>query len=162
MRGMGVSSDGMRPMLTSTVLEQHLDSTMPHVIPAAPLAAVFRARQLAAFALFLSGSCALAAPASIDLPGPTVYPESLSSSKDGTLYVGDLADGGVLRIRPNGAPEKWIKPGAFGSASVLGVLVDEPSNTLWVCSNDLLSLGLKVPGAAAGSALIGFDLKTGS
>ena len=135
---------------------------MPHVIPAAPLAATFRARQLAAFALFLTGSCALAAPGSIDLPGPTVYPESLSSSKDGTLYVGDLADGGVLRIRPNGAPEKWIKPGAFGSASVLGVLVDEPSNTLWICSNDLSSMGLKVPGAATGSALIGFDLKTGT
>ena len=134
---------------------------MPHLIPPAPLAVCLRARLPAVFAFLLSGGCALAAPTSIDLPGPSVYPESLSSSKDGTLYVGDLADGGVLRVRPNGAPEKWIKPGAFGSASILGVLVDESSNTLWVCSNDLSSMGLKVPGAATGSALIGFELKTG-
>jgi streptogramin lyase len=135
---------------------------MPHLIPAAHLAATFRATLLAAFALSLSGGWAIAAPTSIDLPGATVYPESLSSSKDGTLYVGDLADGGVLRIQPNGAPERWIKPGAFASASVLGVLVDEPSNTLWICSNDLSNMGIKVPGTAAGSALIGFDLKTGA
>lgn len=135
---------------------------MPHPMSAAPRAAACRAGLPAAFALFLSGGWALAASTSIDLPGATVYPESLSSSKDGTLYVGDIADGGVLRIRPNGAPERWIKPGAFGSASVLGVLVDEPSNTLWICSNDLSSMGIKVPGAAAGSALIGFDLKSGS
>ena len=31
----------------------------------------------------------------------------------------------------------WIKPGAFGSRSTLGVLVDERSNLLWVCSNDV-------------------------
>lgn len=135
---------------------------MPHLMSAAPRAATFRAGLPAVFALFLSSGWALAASTSIDLPGATVYPESLSSSKDGTLYVGDIADGGVLRIRPNGAPERWIKPGAFGSASVLGVLVDEPSNTLWICSNDLSGMGIKVPGAAAGSALIGFDLKTGS
>jgi sugar lactone lactonase YvrE len=121
-----------------------------------------RVSLLAAIALCLSGSWALAAPASIDLPGARVFPESLSSSKDGTLYVGSLADGGVLRIRPNGTPEKWIKPGAFGSASILGVLVDEASNTLWVCADDLSGMGLKIPGAAAGSALIGFDLQSGA
>lgn len=116
---------------------------------------------LAATAM-LAATGALAAPASIDLPGATAYPESLSSSSDGTLYVGDLADGGVFRIRPNGKPERWIKPGAFGSASILGVLVDEPSNTLWVCSDDLSSAGITVQGGGAGSALIGFDLKSGS
>ncbi len=117
---------------------------------------------LVAVALCSSGMGALAAPTSIDLPGATAYPESLSSSKDGTLYVGNIPDGGVLRIRPNGQPERWIKPGAFGSASILGVLVDEASNTLWVCSDDLSSAGIKIPGAPVGSALIGFDLQSGS
>jgi sugar lactone lactonase YvrE len=121
-----------------------------------------RARHLAfSLTLILVGRCAIGAPVSIDLPGDKAYPESLSSSKDGTLYVGNLAEGGVVRIRNNAKPEKWIKPGAFGSASILGVLVDESANTLWVCSNDLSSTGIKVPGAAAGSSLIGFDLKTG-
>jgi sugar lactone lactonase YvrE len=135
---------------------------MQHSVSAARLAVNLRAALLAVFAVLLSTTSVPAAPTSIDLPGDTAFPESLSSSKDGTLYVGDLFDGGILRIRPNGTPERWIKPGAFGSASILGVLVDEPSNTLWVCSNDLSSIGAKVPGAAEGSALIGFDLKTGS
>jgi sugar lactone lactonase YvrE len=78
------------------------------------------------------------------------------------LYVGSLAEGGVVRIKPNGAPEVWIKSGTFGSASILGVLADEPSNTLWVCSDDLSSAGIKVAGAKSGSAVIGFDLKTGA
>jgi DNA-binding beta-propeller fold protein YncE len=113
------------------------------------------------FTLILTGQWAIGAPGSIDLPGDKAYPESLSSSKDGTLYVGNLAEGGVLRIRSNAKPEKWIKPGAFGSASILGVLVDEPANMLWVCSNDLSSTGIKIPGGVAGSSLVGFDLKTG-
>jgi streptogramin lyase len=135
---------------------------MRHLIPAARLALNLPAALLAVFAVLLSTTSVPAAPTSIDLPGDTVFPESLSSSKDGTLYVGALGDGGILRIRPNGTPERWIKPGAFGSASILGVLVDEPSNTLWVCSDDLSDSGVKVPGAAAGSALIGFDLTTGA
>ena len=40
---------------------------------------------------------ALSAPASIALPGERAYPESLSSTQDGTLYVGNIAQGGVLR-----------------------------------------------------------------
>jgi sugar lactone lactonase YvrE len=116
-----------------------------------------------AAAMALSGfGMSVAAPSSIDLPGAMAYPESLSSDKDGTLYVGNFAEGGVLRVRPNGKPEQWIKPGAFGSASILGVLVDESSGTLWVCSNDLSGSGIKVAGSVPGSALIGFDLQTGT
>jgi sugar lactone lactonase YvrE len=119
-------------------------------------------RSMLFFVLTLTVNLSVAAPASIDLPGSRAYPESLSSSKDGTLYVGNAAEGGVLRIRPQGRPEQWIKPGSFGSASTLGILVDEGSNTLWVCSNDLSSTGQNVPGGGPGSALLGFDLKTGS
>lgn len=98
----------------------------------------------------------------IELPGSRVFPESLSSSRDGTLYVGSFAEGGVLRIRPKGQPEQWIGAGSFGSASILGVVVDENSNTLWVCSNDMTSIGIKIRGGGTGSALLGFDLNTGS
>src|SRR5271156_4633978 len=111
--------------------------------------------------MWFVSTLAVAAPASISLPSERAFPESLSSTQDGTLYVGSLADGGVVRIKPNATPEVWIKPGTFGSASILGVLADEPSNTLWVCSDDLSSAGIKVAGAKSGSAVIGFDLKTG-
>jgi sugar lactone lactonase YvrE len=43
----------------------------------------------------------------------------------------------------------------------LGVLADEASKTLWVCSNDLSAMGVQTPGSASGSALKGFDLNTG-
>jgi sugar lactone lactonase YvrE len=99
---------------------------------------------------------------SIELPGDQVFPESITSTQDGTLFVGSLATGGVIRIKPDtGKPEVWIEPGAFGSRSILGVLAHEPSNTLWVCSNDLTAIGIKAAGSASGSAIKGFDLKTG-
>jgi sugar lactone lactonase YvrE len=100
--------------------------------------------------------------ASIELPGDQVFPESITSTQDGTLFVGSLGGGGVIRIKPDTEkPEVWIKPGAFDSRSILGVLAHEPSNTLWVCSNDLTAIGIKAAGTATGCAIKGFDLKTG-
>ncbi len=99
---------------------------------------------------------------SIALPGDHVFPENIASTRDGTLYVGSLGAGGVFRIsgqRP--PPELWIKPGAFGSRSVLGVLADERANRLWVCSNDLSAAGVPGPNNEPGSSLKGFDLRTG-
>jgi streptogramin lyase len=110
----------------------------------------------------LMGSSALAVPASIDLPGNRVFPENIASARDGTLYVGSLGSGGIIRIKPGAAKaEIWIKPGAFGSRSIFGVLADERSNTLWACSNDLSALGVVIASSETGSALKGFDLKTG-
>jgi hypothetical protein len=43
----------------------------------------------------------------------------------------------------------------------LGVFADEASNTLWACSNDLSASGGPATGRDTGSALKGFDLKTG-
>ena len=111
---------------------------------------------------WLLASSAFAVPASIGLPGDRVFPENITSTKDGTLYVGSLGSGGIIRIRPGAAKgEIWIKPGAFGSRSIFGVLADERSNTLWACSNDLAALGIAIASTENGSALKGFDLKTG-
>ena len=110
----------------------------------------------------LMGSSAFAVPASIGLPGDRVFPENITSTEDGTLYVGSLGSGGIIRIKPGSAKaEIWIKPGAFGSRSIFGVLADERSNTLWACSNDLSTLGVVVASMEKGSALKGFDLTTG-
>jgi sugar lactone lactonase YvrE len=110
----------------------------------------------------LVGSSALAVSASIDLPGDRMFPENIASAKDGTLYVGSLGSGGIIRIKPGAAKaEIWVKPGAFASRSIFGVLADERSNTLWACSNDLSALGLVIASSETGSFLKGFDLKTG-
>jgi sugar lactone lactonase YvrE len=104
-----------------------------------------------------------AVPSVIDLPGERAFPESITAASDGTLYVGSLGAGGIYRVKPHTyKPEPWIKPGSFGSRSILGVLVDEKSNTLWACSNDLSELGVAVPGSDTKATLKNFDLKTGA
>jgi sugar lactone lactonase YvrE len=105
---------------------------------------------------------ASAAPSEVALPGDRAFPESLSSTHDGTLFAGSFAEGGIFKAAPGAAAaEVWIKPGANGSRSTFGVLADEKSNTLWVCSNDASAFGVPGPGTAKGSALVAFDLKTG-
>jgi hypothetical protein len=53
-------------------------------------------------------------------------------------------------------------PGAFGAPASIALPGDRVfSNTLWVCSNDLSAIGVTVPSTESGSALKGFDLKTG-
>jgi sugar lactone lactonase YvrE len=110
----------------------------------------------------IGASLATAAPA-IVLPGELAYPESLAASSDGTLFIGSAKAGGVLRVTPGSSkPTQWIAPATFGTRSIFGVLVDERSGTLWTCSNDLASDGIVSPGSGSGSALKGFDLKTGA
>jgi sugar lactone lactonase YvrE len=107
-------------------------------------------------------AAAAAAPSVITLPGAQAYPESITSASDGTIYSGSFAMGGVFRVSPGASKgESWIEPGAYGTRSTLGVLADDASKTLWVCSNDLSAMGVQGPGSATGSALVGFDLTTG-
>jgi sugar lactone lactonase YvrE len=78
----------------------------------------------------------------ITLPGTLVYPESITSTADGTLFVGSLGHGNVMRIAPGTkTAEEFIKPGSGGLNQVLGVFADEKCKTLWVCSNNLEQKG---------------------
>jgi hypothetical protein len=100
---------------------------------------------------------------SIPIPGTKAFPESITSKSDGTLFVGRLGDGGIVRIKPHTHEDAiFVQPGALGSRSILGVFADEASNTLWACSNDLSALGAPAKGSDTGSALKAFDLRTGN
>lgn len=93
----------------------------------------------------------------LTLPGKELFPESITSLKDGTLIIGSSGQGSILRVAPgSNTAEEWIAPGTGGLDLVLGVLADEESNTLWVCSNNLHGQG-RSPTAAKT-----FDLKTGT
>src|SRR6266481_3695204 len=99
---------------------------------------------------------------SIPVPGTKAFPESITSISDGALFVGRVGDGGIVRVKPRTAESTvFVQPGGAGSRSILGVFADEASATLWACSNDLSALGGPATGSDAGSALKGFDLKTG-
>src|SRR6266478_1606590 len=49
------------------------------------------------------------------------FPESVTSTRDGTLYVGSFNLGGVVKAAPGGKAEQFIKPAAGDSRSTLGV-----------------------------------------
>jgi sugar lactone lactonase YvrE len=88
-----------------------------------------------------------------------VYPESMSAAEDGRLFIGS-AKGIVFRAGPGSAKaEPWIKPTPEnGLLSLLGVLTDERSGTLWVCSSPN---PFRNPPAVGTAALVAFDLRTG-
>ena len=65
-----------------------------------------------------------------------IFPESLTSTKNGTIYFGSLGQDSVYRA--TGKEEKasvWIQPKSNGLMTVLGVFADEPAGTLWVCAS---------------------------
>jgi len=112
-------------------------------------------------------ACALGAaaaePPEVAIPGDRVFPESITSTSDGALIIGSLAEGMVFRAPPGATmAEPWIKPGTAGLRSVFGVLADEADDTLWVCSTDFSALGVAVPGGRGPTSLKSFDLKTGA
>jgi sugar lactone lactonase YvrE len=97
------------------------------------------------------------------IPGDHVYPESITGTSDGTLYIGSIAEGAVFRVPPGAAvAEPFIAQGTTGLLSVIGVLADEASGTLWVCSSDLSAAGVSIPTGKKPTSLWSFDLKTGA
>jgi Strictosidine synthase-like, N-terminal len=119
---------------------------------------VFRRCGVAIVLISLGISLARAA-SDVLIDGAGVYPESISSLPDGTVYVGSLT--GTIYRAPPGASraEPWIRRSrANHLLSIFGVLADARSHSLWVCSSPA-----KLPGGdAAGSAsVMRFDLATG-
>ena len=65
-----------------------------------------------------------------------IFPESLTSTKNGAVYFGSLGQDSVYRAAPKSSKaETWIAPKTAGLQTVLGVLADEPAGTLWVCTS---------------------------
>ena len=89
------------------------------------------------------------------------FPESLTSTADGTVFFGSLSKGMVYRAAPgSGSAQQFIEPGTAGLKTVLGVFADDRSKILWVCSAVLTP---PASGAApAETSLKSFDIKTGT
>jgi len=77
-----------------------------------------------------------------------LFPESITSLKDGTIILGSVP-GGVYKVKPGETEAKpFIAREGNGFTTVLGVFADEKANTLWLCNTG--------PGV-----LKAFDLGTG-
>src|SRR5258705_11001509 len=91
----------------------------------------------ALFSSVLWMTMADAGPLSIALPGARAFPESITSTRDGTLFIGRLGEGGIVRANPRtGEAVLFVAPGGSGSRSITGVFSDDASRAPWACSND--------------------------
>jgi sugar lactone lactonase YvrE len=102
--------------------------------------------------LWIAASICLAAsvlyaadPAVISIQSKNLFPESVTSTKDGTVIIGSYGTNSIWRV-PAGTTNaaKWVD--VSGTGPLLGVLADEKSGRLLVCK-----AGVKT-----------FDLKTGA
>src|SRR5689334_10896902 len=95
-----------------------------------------RSTTVCAFLTILVCARAAADRQEVTFADPRIFPESLTSTKDGTLFFGSLGQDSVYRAASS-APkaEVWIKPKSNGLSTVLGVFADEKAGTLWVCSS---------------------------
>lgn len=88
-----------------------------------------------------------------------VFTESISADAAGNLYAGSTK--GIIFRAKRGSDKAvaWIKPDDTNKIKqLLGVLADDKSNTLWVCSIP----GFGGPGAGGESAAVAFNLKSGA
>jgi sugar lactone lactonase YvrE len=75
--------------------------------------------------------------APIELPAGFQYPNGITDAQDGTLYVGSITSGRILRISPNGSVNTLF-PGNEAVFAATSLRLDEQQNILWGTSPDFL------------------------
>lgn len=95
------------------------------------------------------------------IDGKSIHPESVTSSKDGSVFVGSMS-GTIYRAGPK---DTTAVPFITGNAdnglrSTYGVLADDRDGRLWVCSVPN-SFGPRTPGPQQPTELVAFEMKTG-
>lgn len=103
---------------------------------------------------------AAAAADKVQIGDRGIFPESLTSTADGTLIVGSVGTGQIYRAAPGATTAlSWIAPVTDGPTAVLGVLADEKNGTLWACYSDLALFGGQ---GGKGAVLRGYELGSGA
>src|SRR5262252_8413593 len=120
-------------------------------------------RRALAFAAATAMVCGVQAAdrAEITFADGRIFPESLTSTKNGDLYFGSLGQDSVYRATSRlSQATTWIKPKSNGLMTVLGVLADEKAGVLWVCAS--ASGGRNGAPYVGETALKAFSLKDAS
>lgn len=108
--------------------------------------------------LALMGTTAYAAD-KVQIGDKGVFPESITSTADGTLIAGSVGTGQIYRAAPGATTaEGWIAAVTDGPTAVLGVYADEANNTLWACYADLAMFAGQ---GGKASVLRSYDLASG-
>jgi len=96
----------------------------------------------------------------INLTPERFFPEGVAIDKNGNFYVGSMDLGSIHRAVANDMEaEPFIEPDdTNGLVSVIGLYVDDATDTLWVCSSDAGNGSRTGMGAAA---LVAFQLPEG-
>ncbi len=96
---------------------------------------------LAASLLTLVSAALAATPSSVQKiqvgGNGNVFPESITSTRDGTVFTSSVGEGRVYRASPGADKATAWTAKQPGPHSVLGVYADEKSGTLWACYSDM-------------------------
>ena len=90
---------------------------------------------------------------SLTVPGDNFFPESIAATPAGTLFVGSVVTGEILRFPPGSTTAETFVPAGVNAGTV-GVFADIVRGVLWACAVDL---SFQRP-----TALRAFDLRTGA
>lgn len=95
----------------------------------------------------------------ITIADTMVFPESITSRADGTVLIGSVK-GNVYKAEPGSdTATAWIRTSPEnGILTILGVLADEESGTLWLCSDPNFFGPERSEGVAS---VMAFDLASG-
>ncbi|BAR68499.1 hypothetical protein PALA11_03386 [Pseudomonas aeruginosa] len=96
------------------------------------------------------------AATSIVLPAGARYPNGIAHAADGTLYVGLVTSGRILRKPPGGEWETFFA-GSLAIFAATALRLDEPRGLLWGNSPDFLPAGRRRP-----HGVFALDLATGA
>jgi sugar lactone lactonase YvrE len=101
------------------------------------------------------------APPQVVVDGERVFPESMASAADGSLFFGSIGNKMIYRAAPGSDKAvAFVQPGTDGLQSTFGVFADSRSGTLYACSN---AFGGAPGGPPPPPATVyAFDLKTGA
>jgi hypothetical protein len=105
----------------------------------------------------VSNAPAAALPQTITIDGERVFPESMTSGADGSVYFGSIGNKMIYRAAPGSdKAEAFVQPGTDSLQSTFGLFADNKTGTLWACSN------LLGPPGGPPATLYAFDLRTGA
>jgi len=116
---------------------------------------------LTASLLTLASGVMAATPSSvqkIQVGQGDVFPESITSTRDGTVFTSSVGEGRIFRAAPGADKATAWTAKQPGPQSVLGVYADEKTGTLWACYSDM---ALTKGNAGQPAILRALDLSSG-